>query len=359
MDLDPGVLTDLHRRPGAAGRPADRARQRPGRDQGRARAGARRDAPRSGPGRASRDNRSPRAPTGLPLRHTESMFYTHGIQTLDTRLGPLAWQSSGHGPALVFFAGALANHDLWRDVIAALRRPLPLHHGRPPAGRASLAAGPRRRPVGHLAGPAAARLPRPARGGRRHGGRQRHGGRAAAAVAGHRPPALERVGRLVLTNCESYDQFPPDALKNGVGAVPRVPRARPGRAPAPAGWPAAMRRTRPPSPRTGSTATGRSRSSAGHGATAGSPATWSRPWPASARSCSSTPPRRSREFDQPVLLIWGDACRFFPMTHAQRLASDFPHATLVPVPGAKTWVPVDNPAAVADAIANFVPTPVP
>ena len=40
--------------------------------------------------------------------------------TLETRLGPLAWQSSGSGPALVFFPGALANHDLWRDVIAAL-----------------------------------------------------------------------------------------------------------------------------------------------------------------------------------------------------------------------------------------------
>src|ERR1700727_777187 len=39
---------------------------------------------------------------------------------LETRLGPLAWQSSGRGPALVFFAGALANHELWRDVIAAL-----------------------------------------------------------------------------------------------------------------------------------------------------------------------------------------------------------------------------------------------
>jgi pimeloyl-ACP methyl ester carboxylesterase len=64
-------------------------------------------------------------------------------------------------------------------------------------------------------------------------------------------------------------------------------------------------------------------------------------------------------FDRPVLLIWGDACDFFPMTGAQRLASDFPHATLVPVPGAKTWVPVDSPAAVADAIVTFVPTPVP
>ena len=63
-------------------------------------------------------------------------------------------------------------------------------------------------------------------------------------------------------------------------------------------------------------------------------------------------------FDRPVLLIWGDSCDFFPIADAQRLASEFPDATLVPVPGAKTWVPIDNPAAVADAIAEFVPTPV-
>jgi len=64
-------------------------------------------------------------------------------------------------------------------------------------------------------------------------------------------------------------------------------------------------------------------------------------------------------FDRPVLLIWGEECRFFPMAHARRLAADFPHATLVSVPGARTWVPVDNPAAVAGAIAEFVPAPVP
>ena len=61
------------------------------------------------------------------------------------------------------------------------------------------------------------------------------------------------------------------------------------------------------------------------------------------------------EFGSPVLLIWGEGCQFFPVSQARRLASDFPHATLVTVPGAKTWVPVDNPAAVAGAIAEFVP----
>ena len=65
------------------------------------------------------------------------------------------------------------------------------------------------------------------------------------------------------------------------------------------------------------------------------------------------------QFDRPVLLIWGESCGFFRMSDARRLASDFPHATLVSVPGAKTWVPVDNPGAVADGIVTFVPTQVP
>ncbi len=64
-------------------------------------------------------------------------------------------------------------------------------------------------------------------------------------------------------------------------------------------------------------------------------------------------------FDRAALLIWGEECRFFPLAHARRLASEFPRATLVSVPGARTWVPVDNPAAVAGAIAEFVPAHVP
>ncbi len=64
-------------------------------------------------------------------------------------------------------------------------------------------------------------------------------------------------------------------------------------------------------------------------------------------------------FDRPVLLVWGDSCEFFPPGDAERLASDVPARHADPVPGAKTWVPVDNPAAVTDAIASFVPAPVP
>ncbi len=174
-------------------------------------------------------------------------------------------------------------------------------------------------------------------------------------ATGH--PALERVGGLVLTNCDNYDQFPPDALRKGAAvcrALPRLARA--------------LLRLQ-------------LRSSSGRRKVASSVA-------ASGLDDERAesffgPARRDQRvaddlvaalaglrpqllldaaeaiprFDRPVLLIWGESCDFFPITAAQRLASEFPSATLVSVPEAKTWVPIDNPAAVVDAMTKFVPTP--
>lgn len=64
-------------------------------------------------------------------------------------------------------------------------------------------------------------------------------------------------------------------------------------------------------------------------------------------------------FDRPGLLVWGEWCQFFPTTDAQRLASDLPCATLVPVPHANTWIRIDNSDAVTHATDKFVPGPEP
>jgi hypothetical protein len=37
-------------------------------------------------------------------------------------------------------------------------------------------------------------------------------------------PALGRVSRLALTNCESYDQFPPDGLRKAAAVCRTLPR---------------------------------------------------------------------------------------------------------------------------------------
>ena len=282
---------------------------------------------------------------------------------LDTRLGPLAWRSSGSGPTIVFFAGALANGDLWRDVVVALEdryrcitidlplgaHPWPLSPG---ADRSATSLARLLLDCVELLEVEDATVV----------ANDTAGGLLLLSLAtGH--PALGRVGRLVLTNCENYDQFPPDKLKKAVAvarALPRLARA-------------AMRlqiwlqHRSPALRRRGISAVAASGldderveslsepARRDHRVVGDLVAALAGERPQLLIDAAQAIPR----FDRPVLVIWGDACDFFPMAGAQRLASDFPQATLVLVPGAKTWVPVDNPAAVADAIAKFVPTPVP
>ena len=58
--------------------------------------------------------------------------------------------------------------------------------------------------------------------------------------------------------------------------------------------------------------------------------------------------------DLPALLIWGTDDKLFPMSDAERLRRTLKDATLLPVAGARTFVPLDQPDVVADAIAAFV-----
>lgn len=280
-------------------------------------------------------------------------------ERLQTRLGPLAWRSSGQGPALVFFAGAFANGDLWRDVIAALEDryrcitidlPLGAHSWPlvPGADRSATSLARLLLDCLELLDVHDATVI----------ANDTAGGLLLLSLAsGH--PALARVGRLVLTNCENYDQFPPDKLKKAAALCRTLP-----------GLTRSLIRLqlRSPAGRRRVTATVAARgldddrAESFFGPASRDPqvagdlvAAQGGFRPELLLDAAKEIPR----FDRPVLLIWGDSCGFFPMTGAQRLASDFRSATLVTVPGARTWVPVDKPDAVADAIVRFVPAPVP
>jgi pimeloyl-ACP methyl ester carboxylesterase len=61
---------------------------------------------------------------------------------------------------------------------------------------------------------------------------------------------------------------------------------------------------------------------------------------------------RLQRFTKPVLLLWGDADRFFTIDLAHRLQSVFPNTRLVEIAGGRTFFPLDEPQRVADEIQS-------
>jgi pimeloyl-ACP methyl ester carboxylesterase len=276
-------------------------------------------------------------------------------QALQTRLGPIEWRSSGHGPVLVFFAGALANGDLWRDVVASLK-------DRYRCITIDLPLGAHRRPLSPGADRSAESLARLMLdcldllevSDATVIANDTAGGLFLLSLAsGH--PALTRIGRLVLTNCDSYDQFPPDSLKKASAVCRRAPRL--------ASRLFRLQMRSSVARRRGiATVTARGLDPEREESFFGQLVRDPRVADDLVAATASFRPElllnaagAITRFDRPVLLIWGDTDDFFPVAHAHRLASEFPEATLVIVPGSKAWVPVDNPEAVADGIATFVP----
>jgi pimeloyl-ACP methyl ester carboxylesterase len=61
---------------------------------------------------------------------------------------------------------------------------------------------------------------------------------------------------------------------------------------------------------------------------------------------------RFPRFTKPVTLVWGQRDRCFKPSLATRMAALFPNSSLIEVSDAKTFVPLDNPRAVVDAIVS-------
>jgi pimeloyl-ACP methyl ester carboxylesterase len=64
---------------------------------------------------------------------------------------------------------------------------------------------------------------------------------------------------------------------------------------------------------------------------------------------------RLPRFTKPVTLVWGQLDRCFTPSLGRRLAGLFSNGKLIEVPDAKTFVALDNPDAVIDAIAGCAP----
>jgi pimeloyl-ACP methyl ester carboxylesterase len=61
---------------------------------------------------------------------------------------------------------------------------------------------------------------------------------------------------------------------------------------------------------------------------------------------------RFGQFTGPVRILWGDADQYFHVELGQRLSEAFPHATFTTVPDGRTFLPLDQPAKVANEIVT-------
>ncbi len=160
----------------------------------------------------------------------------------------------------------------------------------------------------------------------------------------------ERIGRLVLTNCDAYENFLPPALRPLQWGV-RVP-----------GFASLVARVL-------QTGVGRRllMATVAHNVPApGVLDSYLSPLAQDARvrrdatkvlgGISSRVTLRAAEafprFRKPVTLVWGEDDLFFPLRFAERLEDDSPDATLERVPGSRTFVPEDRPGVLAEHIRS-------
>jgi len=166
----------------------------------------------------------------------------------------------------------------------------------------------------------------------------------------------ERVGRLVLTSCEAFDNYPPGipgravaqaaAIPGGIYVAFQAMRLRPlRRLPLTGGW---MSKRSVPDEVMGG---------------------WFRPLQTQAqvrrdlrKYALSIPPKevllgwseKLRSFDRPALIVWAVEDRVMPREHGRRLAELFPQGRLLEIPDSYTLIPEDQPGELARAIRGFI-----
>lgn len=175
------------------------------------------------------------------------------------------------------------------------------------------------------------------------------GGAMSQVLATRRP---ERVGRLVLTNCDTHDNFPPSLFKlmpplaklPGAMTVMGLPfRIGPVRRAAFA--PFAKRKIpaelidswMEPSQSDAGVKRDTAKVTAGMN-----------------KRYTLEAAEKLTRFDRPTLFAWAPEDRFFKLSYAERLAETIPDAKIETIEDAKTFVSLDQPQRLAEAIGAFV-----
>jgi pimeloyl-ACP methyl ester carboxylesterase len=262
----------------------------------------------------------------------------------------IAYTDAGAGPTVLFVHGVYVAGALWDDVVAELGDGFrcvvptwPLGAHSTPTGNADLGAEAAARRIVHLMEALDLRDVTVV-------GNDTGGGLVLAAL-GDTTLDTSRIARLVLTNCDSYEHFPPGAfahivrlcrLSSAAGrAVLRLLATGPGQS----FFLKAVCRRAPTSQRQreifGAFATGKT---ARHDAVQ---VTASLDPSLTLRAASAI-----EAFDKPVTLVWGAKDRLFPLAHARRLLGAFPHARLCEIADSATYVMLDAPQELAEAVRN-------
>jgi pimeloyl-ACP methyl ester carboxylesterase len=275
-----------------------------------------------------------------------------GMNEVKITEGTVRYRESGEGPPIVLLHGLLVDGRLWRKLT-------PLLHDRHRCIVPDLPLGSHTVPMppeADLSPPGMARL-------------VAHflealdledvtlvandtGGAIAQITAANHP---ERIGRLVLTNCDAFENFLPPAFRPLQWAA-RVPGALSGmmqgmrlapmrRLPIAFGW--LIKRD-----------------------FAGAPTReWVEPFLSDRAVRRDTvellkgidpkytleAAEKLRAFERPTLLAWAVEDRFFKLSYAERLADTIPGARLERIEDSYTFVPEDQPERLADLIGAFAP----
>jgi pimeloyl-ACP methyl ester carboxylesterase len=270
-------------------------------------------------------------------------------RTRDLRAGTIAYRERGAGRPLVFVHGALVNGDLWREVVPVLAGDFrcitpdwPLgSHTLPMKPDADLKPDDLARLIAEFIEELDLRdvvLVASDTGG----------ALAQITIANH----PERIGALVLTNCDAFENFFPPALRpltylapvpgfvDGLAFALRSPLLQRAVAATVAhrkGQPAIMQSYFRPLI-----------------ADAGVRRDARKVFAAVRASYTLEAARTFGAFEKPVGIGWGeDDHLFFPLRYAARLRDAFPNARLQTFRGARTLVPEDAPGPLAALIAEI------
>jgi pimeloyl-ACP methyl ester carboxylesterase len=276
------------------------------------------------------------------------------MSAVELSAGTVEYQDTGgDGPAIVFSHGLVMDGSLWRDVVADLASDhrcllptLPLGaHRRPMDPDADLSM----RGIAGLIDEFIQRLDLRD---------------VTLAMNDWGGPLLlledgapERIGRVVITSCEAFDNVPPGLpgkasllagrVPGGIRFAMRQLRLRPlRRLPMTFGWMA--KRPIPDEimdawlePVLGQAEVRRDLRKYVLSAKEG-------------RRALATATERLRDFDRPALVAWASEDRVMPPEHGRRLSELLPQGRLVEIADSYTLIPLDQPGELAAAMREFV-----